>query len=90
MNKLRVYRRAYEVSFLRIAHFVFETATNVNGMHARLQYTYVHRLYCTFGDFDFLTRNRSSRKLAATCKYAFRKLLLVEYMLILIITNYVV
>ena len=28
VNKLRVYRRAYEVSALRIARFVFATATN--------------------------------------------------------------
>ena len=39
---------------------------------------------------DFLTRNRTIQELAATCKYAFRKFLLLEYMLILIITNYVV
>ena len=39
---------------------------------------------------DFLTRNWTSQELAATCKYAFRKFLLFEYLLILIITNYVV
>ena len=92
VDKLRVYRRAYEVSVLRIARFVFATATNINGMHVCLQYVTYNMYTGSTANLanDFLTRNRTSQELAATCKYAFCKFLLFEYLLLLIITNYVV
>ena len=66
VDKLRVYRRAYEVSVLRIARFVFATATNINGMHVCLQYvTYVHRLYCKF--VELLSHKKSDKSRA--CSY---------------------
>ena len=63
VDKLWVYRRAYKVSVLRIACFVFATATNINGMHVCLQYTYVHRLYCKFGEWLSHKKSEKSRSL---------------------------
>ena len=75
VDKREVCRRAYDVSVLPIALFVFATATNINGMHAACS---IHTGSTANLANDFLTRNRASQELAATCKYAFRKFILFE------------